>query len=628
MCAINGIINFEGIEFEDKSKIEMSLKNMEYRGPDYSGCFQNSRIVFGHNRLSILDLNLRSNQPMLDESNRFVIVFNGEIYNYLDLKRELEIEGVTFNSKSDTEVLLKGLIKHNKAFISKIRGMFSFVFWDIFNQKGLFVRDRFGEKPFYYSYKNRRIVFASNLSGIMPLLDIEPKINKQAVYELLSQQYIDDSECIYEGIHKLYPGNYIEISSDNLSVNQYWSPNYSNKISDSYEESKEKIHQIIKSSVEEQLEADVPVGLFLSGGTDSSIIAAIASIYKKEVTAITMAVPNNSSANEATAAAFVAKKLAINHKIVPIDENCVDKLPSILKTIEPLADASLIPSLAIANEAKKDFKVMLSGDGGDEIFGGYTRPVIFNSVKNKNKVYTKKVLDVIVNNNFYPFNKLSEKLNDKRIFEFAGLKKYYETLNLNDAIVKKIIVSNNIANKNVLHYNNAKDYTIEESDKLLYVGIKSKLPADFLFKMDAANMFNSVESRVPFLDYRLLEYTSQLSVNQLMPNGVDKQMLKDIGSNYLPKEFFEQPKKGFSIPYYEYLKKSWGDLILKFCYEGISSDLEILDSKEVIKLVMVYRKKPSFKIGKILYSILVFEIWLRVFHMKQSPSNIIIGKNG
>ncbi|WP_309609241.1 asparagine synthase (glutamine-hydrolyzing) [Flavobacterium sp.] len=621
MCAINGLINWVEISNSDASKIEKSLLEMNYRGPDYSNFQVYSNCILGHNRLSILDLNTRSNQPMNSVDKRYSIVFNGEIYNFQEIKCELQNLGINFISTSDTEVLLQGFIKFGQEIVEKLRGMFAFAIWDNETKELFVARDRFGEKPFYFIHEpHKYFAFASNLAGIVELTNHKLEISKQAIFELLSQQSIDVDSCIYHGIHKLQPGYLMKINANDINKKKYWTLDYSNKIESTFKESKEKIHQLLIDSVHEQLIADVPVGLFLSGGVDSSVIASIASKNKSDITAITMSTPENKNFDEAESASYVAKKLKINHTIVILDDNCVNDLPKILKTIEPLADASLIPTMAIANEAQKDFKVMLSGDGGDEIFGGYKLPVKYNETKFTGNFFTKFIVgNILKSSNSF----LSKKLNDKRILKYAGLETYFENsiLNLNEA---KILLKSNqlFENKNSKYFNESNYFTTQDADKFLYVGVKNKLVNDFLHKMDSANMFYSVESRAPFLDHRIIDFTSQLSINQLMPNGIDKQILKSIGSEYLPKPFFESPKKGFSIPYYDYLKTTWNDLLIKLVSENISEDLDLINKKYVLELIINYRIKPTFAIGKVLYSILVFEIWLRVFHLKQNPKTI------
>ena len=623
MCAINGVINWSGIDQIDIDKVSKSLLKMEYRGPDFSNSQWDNYCVLGHNRLAIIDLNPRSNQPMKTPDGRYSIVFNGELYNYKELKAILESSGKIFYSSSDTEVLLEGFTVFGKEVVHHIRGMFAFVIWDAVEKKAFAARDCFGEKPFYY-FHNSSFGFASNLSGIVALSSDNLTINKQALYELLSQQYIDTNSCIYNGIKKLPPGCYIEISSSECKTTTYWNPDYKNKIEGNFELHKNKLHHLLQEVVGEQLVADVPVGLFLSGGVDSALITALASKQKKDITAITMSVPDNKSMDEADAAAFVAKKLKINHQIISLDKNCVKNLPHILKTIEPLADASLIPTMAIAEAAKKEFKVMLSGDGGDEVFGGYNRPLHYNKYHYIGNNFSQSIVSTLIkNSDRSPYQYFHAKLNDVRIFKWGGLESYYNLKSLPTKQSRSLLKSdvdfinaqNAIYKEAALHVNN-------EVDKLLYVGVKSNLVDDFLLKMDSANMFYSVESRAPFLDHRILDYTSKLNINQLMPNGIDKEILKNIGCEYLPPEFFKRPKTGFSIPYYDYLKTSWGTLLEGFLKEGISDEMGLIDASVASDLLKKYRINPNFKLGKLIYSILVFEIWLRVFHFERNPNDI------
>lgn len=623
MCAINGVFRWDAIKQEDVIRVEASLKSMSYRGPNFSATKSDTNSILGHNRLSILDLNARSNQPMLGDNGRFVIVFNGEIYNHLNLKKELEQKGVVFKTTSDTEVLLQLYIVFGKQMLYKLRGMFAFVIWDTLNKKAFAARDRFGEKPFYFFYNSQKLFgFASNLRGITLLYENDLVINKQAIYELLSHQYIDYKTCIYKGIEKLAPGSYMEISETDIQTKTYWSPNYKNKIDVSFKDAKIKVETLLNSAIDEQLVADVPVGLFLSGGVDSSIITALASNKKSDITALTMSTPLSKTSDESKEAAYVAKKLGVNHRIIPLDENCVSFLPDALQTMEPLADASLIPSLSITKEAKKDFKVMLSGDGGDELFGGYKIPLHFKEFEFKGNMITSSLINGIIKSSDR-FSYAYKKLNTKRIFKWGGIEAFYNNKSIPNKLTCRLLkTSSNFKNLSLNAFLEAKNNGVQDEDLILNTGIKTSLVNDFLFKMDSAAMFNSIETRAPFLDYRIIDFTSQLTIDKLMPNKIDKELLKSIGMKYLPREFFNLPKKGFSIPYYEYLEKSWGDVLIRLIQEGTSDDMGLIDSKEVQLLLMNYRKQPSFKLGKILYSILVFEIWLRVFHLKQDPKTI------
>ncbi len=508
--------------------------------------------------------------------------------------------------------------------------MFSFVIWDKKEKKIFAARDRFGEKPFYYIRRNKQeFCFASNLSGVVQLAKDKLEINNQAVHELLNQQYIDVNTCIYKGIQKMAPSSYMIITEEEIIIDQYWDLNYKEKISLDFNASKFKIKEIIESAVEEQLEADVPVGVFLSGGVDSSVITAIASKKKKDITALTISTPDDKVNDEKENAMYVADRLKINHKVIELNKDCVNYLPQILKTIEPIADTSLIPSYAITKEAKKDFTVMLSGDGGDEIFGGYKMPITFKNNSFKGNLITTTIVNTIIKNADKPIYKyFYSKLNSKRIFNWGGLSTYYNNLSLSKSLEKSLLKESESFSRPLDKYLKESYNSIENiEDSLLHVGVKSKLANDFLFKIDSSSMLNSIETRAPFLDFRLIDFTSKLSINQLSPNKIDKEILKSIGSDYLPKDIFNLPKKGFSIPYYDYLKKSWGNTLLAYTKEGVSSDLGVLNPDVVVKLLKDYKLNPSFRIGRILYSILVFEIWLRVFHLKMNPNEINLNIN-
>lgn len=621
MCGVSGIIKWKYCSVNDEKKVEASLKKMQYRGPDYSGISKFGNAILGHNRLSIIDLNERSHQPMFSENKRYCIVFNGEIYNFKEIRNDLKEKGFTFFSESDTEVILNGFIQYGKDIVKQLNGMFAFVIWDDIEKKLFAARDRFGEKPFYFFNDTKNhFKFASNLAGIRELFSEDLKINKAAVFELFAKQYISSDSCIYHNIKKLPPASYLELDENSFKISTYWDLKYFPKKQVTFEKAKTDIHELLKNAVANQLEADVPVGLFLSGGTDSSVIAAIASTYKKDITALTMSTPN-SHTDEAEAAAFVAKKLNINHEIIPLDSSCVSLLPDALKSIEPLADASLIPSLAIAKAAKKKYTVMLSGDGGDEIFGGYNVPLKYLNAPFKGNKWSTAAFNYSILNNNFIINELRKRLDDQRIFKWAGSETYFLSIFKNYSVIGEILNTSNYMPDIKSKYNEAISSIKNKEDVFLYYGVKERLVDDFLFKMDTANMCFSVESRAPFLDKDIIEYTSKMNLEVLLPNKIDKELLKEIGKEYLPGAFFDLPKKGFSIPLYEYMKDKWGNVLLKLIEENISSDLGIINARKVKQILNEYRLQPTFHIGKLLYSILVFEIWLRVFHNKTDDFN-------
>ena len=629
MCGISGIIHFKSVKAVAEEKaIQQSVANMQYRGPDYTDFFMDERASFGHVRLSIVDLNPRSHQPFHSQCGRYVIIYNGETYNYQALRSQMVSEGFVFKSESDTEVLLEGFIKMGPAILQQLRGMWAFVIWDKQEQKAFIARDRFGEKPFYYQWlaSSQRLAFGSNLAALKPLVEGILTIDPDAVRQLLNYQFIVQDKCIYKGIQKLPPAHYAWVSSAGIKMHNYWQLNYCHKHGKNFNEIKKESKDLLINSIEGQLMADVPVGLFLSGGVDSGVIAGIASQIKKDLMAITMTVPGNEKYDEEANAAKVAKHCGLIHHKVPMDESCIGILPRVLSTIEPLADSSLIPSSYVAQYAGQHLKVMLSGDGGDEFFGGYNTPIKYLKANGPtgNKMADSLILKAIKNAYSPGYKFIADRLTAQRVFTNASVSTFFQKnffpYDLQKRLFKEGVTSTNESLE--VFYQASKKFTTNKEDVFFWMGIQTKMVDDFLFKMDSANMFSSVESRAPFLDHRIAELTTGANVHDLMPNGTDKQMLKEIGEEFIPREVLYDQKKGFSLPIMDFLDSKWIRSLELMAGEGLSSDVGIFEPAGIRYIIALYRKSRSQPLSRLLYSVLVFEIWLRVFHLGMDADDV------
>ena len=622
MCGISGIIRWNKITELDLNRMNKSLLGTNYRGPDNKGLYVDDFAVLGHNRLSIIDLSSDANQPIKSLDGRYYIVFNGEIYNFNELKVELQNLGYNFKTTSDTEVVLSAYIHYGKNVCAKLRGMFAFAIWDNILNVLFLSRDRFGEKPLYYHYNQigKKIFFSSDLNGLRSLMDFEPTINSLSVYSLIQQQYIDTDICIYNEVNKMPPSSYFLLKDGgNIEIENYWQPNYLTNLSDTFLDVKYKTKELLFKIVEEQLVSDAPIGVFLSGGVDSSVIAAIAKEIKNDISAITLSVSEDNAYDEGEIASKMAHKIGIKHKLIPVSDNCILELPNLLSHIEPLADSSILPSALIAKAANEDgFKVMLTGDGGDEIFGGYKRPLLISDIANKRKFgIIKFLIDQALTNPSYDF--IWKRLTTNRLISYGNIDQYFTKNNISPLIASELFLNKYDKFLGTKWLSEAKKYCKNDYSLPFYINLKGQLVSDFLFKTDTSSMANSIETRSPFLDFRLQEFISQVPINNLMPNKIDKEVLKSIGNEYYSSEIMNLPKKGFSIPIRTYLLKSWNEKLLKYAKEGISEKYGLLSSNTIIKLVSKFRNNPENVIlGKTLFSILVFEIWLRSFHLKGS----------
>jgi len=628
MCGIAGKISFS-----ESNTFEQDVKNacqaMAYRGPDNTTVNTIGNATLGHCRLAIIDLSIEANQPFYSDDKRYSIVFNGEIYNYQEVRTQLQNElGIHFNTNSDTEVLLKGYIYKGTQFLERLRGMWAFAIWDNQQHELFIARDRFGEKPFFYNFENGVFSFASNLAAISNLID-KKELNPKAISELFAYQYISQNQSIYKGIKKLLPAQFGIVTKQEIKLTKYWEVKYHNKIDISFEDAQAKIEEIMHSSVKEKLISDVPLGLFLSGGNDSGLVAGIASQYKQGIASITLSTPQNPELDEAKYAKEIAKRYGLNYNQVDLEIDCINKLPQLLSMIEPFADSSIIPTAAVSEKAKQILTVVLTGDGGDEIFGGYGIPNLLNTITSSS-LPLKAVMDELSNRRFQPGWKYPSKVASiERLIKYGGIDSYcnamdYEPSNIRKLLFQKLFIEQletEQANfpKSILK---GVPNKISNHDMMLYLGVKGYLPDDFLMKVDTGTMYASIESRAPFLDHRLIEFTSTLKPEILMPNGQEKLLLKKICEKYLPKEIVYKKKTGFRIPVRDYFNSKWADLLKGYISEGISADLGVTNIEGSLKLIEWYQKARPSQMEKLLFSMLVFEIWLRVFHLNQKVDKL------
>jgi asparagine synthase (glutamine-hydrolysing) len=554
MCGIY-LSNIPFTEEEVKDKLE----TIQFRGPDYTGIKKVDELTFGHLRLSILDLDVRSHQPMLFEY--FTIVFNGEIYNFQQIKKELIALGYTFNTTGDTEVLLKGYKEWGEGIVPKLNGMFAFAIYNAKTRKIFCSRDRLGVKPFYYSWKEGLFEICSQLRPICQ----NKQINDEAVSMYLDCTYVPSPYTIYQEVFKLPPGNNLEIDLGNkkLTINEYWNLNVHTDAGLTYEEAKGELHELLKDAVKIRMQADVSLGSFLSGGIDSTLISSIAATISEEPIKTFSIGFENPKYDESKIAAQYAKIIGSQHtEIICKPEDILELIPKLIKVYdEPFADSSALPSLLLNKETKKYVTMALSGDGGDESFLGYnnfdwvTKYKLLLKVPYGIRVLASKLLVL----NF--FGSRTESI--KKILKIAS--KY-------DFIEGIYVGYNSILKKNnfnwLSHYDRYKTLSENLLQSTADLNIKLWLENDSNVKVDRASMAYSVEVRSPFLDYRIIEFARTLPVSFRYVPGRKKKILRDILKEYIPEEVFNQPKRGFSVPIGQWIRK---ELKVEFV-ENLSDD--------------------------------------------------------
>lgn len=653
MCGITGFVTSSDFQENDLDKcINDMASTLSHRGPDDTGSWVDKKfgISFGHKRLSILDLSAAGHQPMISKTNRFVIVFNGEIYNHLLLRKELEkflSQDIKWSGTSDTETLLMCFdIYGVEQTINKLIGMFSIAIYDKKENTLTLVRDRLGEKPLYYGIVNNSFVFSSELKAIKKFPNFDNSINRYALKKYFKFMYIPAPYSIYNNILKLEPGHLLKIKIDDIKNNlnlsnlrenliQFWS--LEEKIKNENTDNKSSINEletILKNSVHAQMISDVPIGAFLSGGIDSSLIASLMqSNSSKPIQTFTIGF-EESSFDESKHAQQVAEHLGTEHFELFVTSNEAKDLIPKLSFIydEPFSDSSQIPTYFVCSSAAKRVKVALSGDGGDELFGGYNRyfwgPRLWKNTSwmplNLRKIIGKsigKVTDSTWNkleksldyacksNNFSNISNKAKKVS-KAMSMSNNINDIYISLitewNCSDNLVLDVVDSeieqfgDPLKDKSI-----SKDFAFE----MMFRDTISYLPDDILCKVDRASMANSIETRVPFLDHRVVEYAWNLPNEMKINNNIGKWSLRKILNNYVPLEIIDRPKAGFAVPIGEWLRgplKDWAEELLnpeKLISQGY------IDHEKVTEIWEMHLSRNYDETPKI-WSILMFQSWL------------------
>lgn len=533
-----------------------ALKCMAHRGPDGMRIEEMGGFNFGFVRLSIRDLSTNAMQPMHSKDKKIIVLFNGEIYGYDNLKKELMKKNLQFKTTSDTEVILNAYIAFGEKFIEMIDGMFSIAIYDDNKRKIFLYRDRFGIKPLFYYSEGTKFGFASELKAIKILCNREKlKRDDTALYDYFTYRYIPEPKTIFQNVWKLEPGKKLSYNlvSGKITIEKYWKLHINTSVDSKYnmKNIESKLRNLISQSVREQLIADVPVGTFLSGGIDSSIISAEISRSSKKVQAFSMGFnvnQNEKQYDETSYAQIVANKFEMPILISNFDETNLGHIKDLIKNWydEPFADTSCYPTFAISKYAKDNsVKVILTGDGGDEIFGGYSRyEKCCKKWENMEELNLIKKLYTQMCAPYFDTMQLKEELFD--MVAIFAKEAYASPRKMKEQYIKNFHI-----NKYYDDYWYFRKYYKKELPPITraqYIDLKTYLPSDILTKIDRVSMQNSIETRVPFLSKKIVEFSFALPQNCRCPNGKLKGLLKQAYKEILPKEILEKEKKGFSFP--------------------------------------------------------------------------------
>lgn len=641
MCGITGFWDISTCF--DREKIQSIVKQMNskiyHRGPDSDGVWsdEKSGIGLGHQRLAIVDLSPLGHQPMLSQNQRYVLVFNGEIYNFQELKTELMQLGVCFQSTSDTEVMLAAFTQWGiEPSVKKFTGMFAFALWDRDQQILSLGRDRIGEKPLYYGLSGNTFVFASELKSLKTHPHWQGAINREALGLFFKYSYIPTPHTIYQGIYKLLPGTILTLNQQSFQQipqpQAYWSLDSvaKNGLNNPFlgNESDAVVHLegLLKNIISQQMIADVPLGAFLSGGVDSSATVAIMqSISNQPIKTFTIGFAQESY-NEAPYAKAIAQHLGTDHTelyVTPAEANAViPTLPAIYD--EPFADSSQIPTILVSKLARSQVTVSLSGDAGDEVFGGYNRYFLgekFQRNISPVPLFLRKIASSsIASLSPQQWDQLVTTFGIKyptpgdRLYKLASILGCPDEWSFYDRLVSCWLNTDNLVLNTTVSSHPLAKYTDNYMSgnfvsEMMLNDLATYLPDDILVKVDRASMSVSLESRIPFLNHHLIEFAASLPLSMKLRDNQTKWLLRQVLYKYVPKEMIERPKQGFGIPIDTLLRTSlrdWAESLL---------DSKKIRSAGLLNDAVIQQKWAEHLSGKRnwqhhLWSVLMFQSWL------------------
>ncbi|MCS6823415.1 MAG: asparagine synthase (glutamine-hydrolyzing) [Cytophagaceae bacterium] len=631
MCGITGIFAFNEVGNFYLINLAKATDVLSRRGPDARGNFVTDFIGLGHRRLSVIDTSSRANQPMHDITNRYVIVFNGEIFNYKELKKNLVARGEIFQTDSDTEVLLTLYRLEGKDFLQKLIGFFAFAIYDKEDQSLFIARDRIGIKPLLYYADEDKFIFASEMKSILAY-NVPRELNPSSALMAMQISYTPGSETIFKNIYRLLPGHYMIVKKKQLNIQSYYSLPYTTGCTTlnnhTYEMQQNTLLELLEDSVKLRLVSDVPLGAFLSGGTDSSAIVSLASRHVKELHTFSIGYKDDPFFDETQYAELVAKKFNTIHtsfslSLTDLSENVFDMLNYL---DEPFADSSCLPLYILSKHTSKHIKVVLSGDGADEIFAGYNK--YYGEMQIRSNDWRIRLIKAIApllhlmpKNRHSYFGNLIRQLH--KVAEAANMnceQRYFYLSSFNtENVLKNYLTQAWIKNLSEPDYILSKKQIgslLSETDginSVLYADTKYVLPGDMLYKADMMSMANGLELRVPFLDHRVVNFAFSLPSESKIMGKMKKRILKDTFRNLLPPELYNRPKKGFDVP------------LMKLFATTLRKDVEELFSKDFLKEQNIFRyeavsplcnevfKQSSHIDQEAFWCFFVFQYWWRKY---------------
>ena len=596
MCGICGF--YSSSKIFSRNDLENMSKSIAHRGPDAEGFFYEGNVGLGHRRLSIIDLSNAANQPMISHNGRYIMIFNGAVYHFKVIENKLRRSNCDLHLKtsSDTEIILEAFSFWGNNFVQKMNGMFAIAIYDKLNNSLHLFRDRVGIKPIFYFWDGENFAFSSELKALKQIGFIKKNIsiNYTAINEYLHIGYIPQPNTIYQNIYKFPSGSYANLNNNNLIFHNYWNieDKLRNEILTDEIQAKQQLKDLLISSVKYRMISDVSFGTFLSGGIDSSLITAIAQSNSNEPINTFNIRFVDSKHDESQYAKNIARYLNTNHHEYTVTEkDAIKFIPELLNIYdEPYADSSAIPTLLVSKMAKQNVTMTLSGDGGDELFMGYGAYRWAERLNNPLIKAFRKPAQLVLSNLSNKYRRASKLFNYENTENIRShifsQEQYYFSRNEISNLLKKDFYREILLKENIENLSRV----LSPSEKQSLFDFNYYLKDDLLVKVDRASMFFSLETRVPLLDYRIVEFAYNLSPQLKYKNNISKFLLKEVLFDYVPAKYFERPKWGFSIPLEKWLNNELSFLIDEYLSTENISKTNIFNFDYIFNIIEQYRK--------------------------------------
>jgi len=619
MCGIAGFIDGDLTSDSAQSLIDQMCGVIRHRGPDDQGSWVGEGIALGMRRLSIIDL-AGGHQPIFNEDQSILVVFNGEIYNYCELKQELQERGHYFSTNSDTETIVHAYEEYGDDCVKYLRGMFTFALWDRKRHRLLAARDRFGKKPLNYYWDGRRLIFGSEVKSILEA-GIPRAINPIALDDYLAYHYVPEPNTMFNGVFKLPAGHILIYENQQIVTKRYWELSFTPVCQDNEATAVERVRALLKEAVQVRLMSEVPLGAFLSGGIDSSLVVALMSeMLQQPVKTFSIGFEEDDY-SELVYARQIAKQFGTDHHEFIVRPDLVSALPQLIWAFdEPFADPSMLPTYYVSKLAREHVTVVLTGDGGDEIFGGYSR---YERELSINRMPAAMRFILGQGSRLIPEGVRGKKRLGNMRYDLAT--RYLHSITLLPPGSRSLFYHDDYF-ANVRDHNPyeklisefRKVQSLDSMTQMQYIDVQSYLTDDILIKVDKASMLSSVETRAPLLDQHLVEYVASLPASIRTKNGTLKSLLKNAAASILPTEILTRPKQGFGVPIKHWLRNDLKDYTYDLLDSPRARQRNIFNPGFIRNLLKAHTTTSLVDHSDVIWALLCLELWFQTY--MDSPS--------